>query len=92
MLRRWCATCRSLPLSLAYLLRNLAAITGGAWIGAHHATLHVERSVQGIVQDLIDKSPIVFAGAIRNAEIWARDPTNADGYLLSDGLEFTVCP
>jgi hypothetical protein len=44
------------------------------------------------LQDLIDKSPIVFAGAILNAEIWARDPANADGFLLSDGLEFTVCP
>jgi hypothetical protein len=44
------------------------------------------------LQDLINKSPIVFAGAILNAQIWARDPANPDGFLLSDGLEFTVCP
>ena len=44
------------------------------------------------LQDLIDQSPIVFAETVLNAEIWARDPTNADGYLLSDGLTFAVCP
>jgi len=44
------------------------------------------------LQDLMDKSPIVFAGAILDAQIWARDPANPDGFLLSDGLEFTVCP
>ena len=30
--------------------------------------------------------------SVINAEIWARDPANPDGFMLSDGLEFTVCP
>jgi hypothetical protein len=42
--------------------------------------------------DLINASPIVTSGATIHAEIWARDPANADGFLLSDGLRFTVCP
>jgi hypothetical protein len=43
-------------------------------------------------QDLINASPIVVPGAVIHAEIWARDPANADGYLLSNGLQFAVCP
>ena len=27
-----------------------------------------------------------------HANICPRDPANADGFLLSDGLGFTVCP
>ncbi len=42
--------------------------------------------------DLINASPIVLAGATIHAEIWARDPANPDGFLLSDGLAITVCP
>lgn len=44
------------------------------------------------LQDLIDASTIVVAGAALDVEIWARDPSNPDGFLLSDGLEFGVCP
>jgi hypothetical protein len=44
------------------------------------------------LQDLIDTSPIVVPGAVIEAEIWARDPANPDTFLLSDGLQFTVCP
>ncbi len=44
------------------------------------------------LQDLINASPIVVSGAAINAEIWARDPANPDGFLLSNGLSFTVCP
>ncbi len=44
------------------------------------------------LQDLINASPIVVVGAAINAEIWARDPANPDGFLLSNGLSFTVCP
>jgi hypothetical protein len=44
------------------------------------------------LQDLINASPIVVAGATINAQVWSRDPANADGFLLSDGLQFTVCP
>jgi Beta-propeller repeat len=44
------------------------------------------------LQDLINASTIVVAGAAINAELWARDPANPDGFLLSNGLEFVVCP
>lgn len=27
-----------------------------------------------------------------DAQVWARDPTNQDGFLLSDGVEAVVCP
>ncbi len=56
--------------------------TQGACNGAFTFTL----------QDLIDAAPIVVAGAVINVEIWARDPANPDGFLLSNGLELTVCP
>lgn len=44
------------------------------------------------LQDLIASSPVVSAGAVIHASIWARDPANPDTFLLSDGLEFGVCP
>ena len=44
------------------------------------------------LQDLVDAAPTVTSGAVVNAQIWARDPANPDGFLLSDGIEFTVCP
>ncbi len=44
------------------------------------------------LQDLINASPIIVVGAAINAEIWARDPANPDGFLLSNGLSFNVCP
>jgi hypothetical protein len=37
-------------------------------------------------------APIVTSGATINAQVWARDPANQDGFLLSDGLEVVVCP
>jgi hypothetical protein len=44
------------------------------------------------LQDLINAAPIVVPGAMLNAQVWARDPANADGFLLSNGLEVAVCP
>lgn len=44
------------------------------------------------LQDLMNASPIVVPGAVLNAQVWARDPANADGFLLSNGLEVAVCP
>jgi hypothetical protein len=41
---------------------------------------------------MMDAAPIVAAGATLQMQIWARDPANPDGFLLSDGLELTVCP
>jgi hypothetical protein len=43
------------------------------------------------LQDLINASPIVVPGAVIHAKIWARDSANPDGFLLSNGLELTVC-
>lgn len=42
--------------------------------------------------DLIAASPNATSGATIHAQVWARDPANADGFLLSDGVEVTVCP
>ena len=44
------------------------------------------------LQDLANASPLVTPGAALNVQVWARDPANADGFLLSDALAFTVCP
>jgi hypothetical protein len=44
------------------------------------------------LQELADAAPIVVPGAVLHAQIWARDAASPDGFLLSDGLEFTVCP
>ena len=44
------------------------------------------------LQDLVAASPVVVEGAQIHAEIWARDPANPDGYLLSNALRFNVCP
>lgn len=43
--------------------------------------------------DLMLAGPsLVVPGATLHASLWARDPQNADGFLLSDGLTFVVCP
>ncbi len=42
--------------------------------------------------DLVAASPIVAPGVTLHAEFWARDPQNPDGFLLSNGLQFAVCP
>lgn len=44
------------------------------------------------LEDLIASSPGWSAGTSIHAAIWARDPANPDGYLLSDGVAFSVCP
>ncbi len=44
------------------------------------------------LQDLIDASPIIVEGLSINAEVWGRDAPNPDGFLLSNGLQFTICP
>jgi Beta-propeller repeat len=61
---------------------RLSGGTSGTCNGAFAFTL----------QDLIDTSPIIVQGAVINAEIWGRDPANSDGFLLSNGLQLTVCP
>jgi hypothetical protein len=45
-----------------------------------------------LLLELITASPVVVAGNTLHAQVWARDPANPDGFLLSDGIEFTVCP
>ena len=42
--------------------------------------------------DLIAAAPVVTSGATLHAQVWARDPANQDGFLLSDGLQVVVCP
>ena len=49
-------------------------------------------SISNVAVKQINASPIITQGAVIHAEIWARGPANADGFLLSDGLVFTVCP
>jgi hypothetical protein len=44
------------------------------------------------LQDLVDASPIVVPGAGLHVQLWARDAGGVDGFLLSDGLTFDVCP
>ena len=44
------------------------------------------------VVDLMTAPSGTAASATLHAQIWARDPANADGFLLSNGIEFTVCP
>lgn len=45
-----------------------------------------------MTQDLMRAAPIVTSGATIHAQVWARDPANQDGFLLSVGIEVTVCP
>ncbi len=46
------------------------------------------------LQDVINGNPIiVVAGATMTAGLWFRDPPNTpDGYGLSNGIQFAVCP
>jgi len=44
------------------------------------------------LQDLIEAAPVVVPGAVVQLEFWARDPENADGFLLSNAVQFAVCP
>jgi hypothetical protein len=37
-------------------------------------------------------SGVVVSGATLHAQVWARDPANQDGFMLSDGWTFDVCP
>jgi hypothetical protein len=67
--------------------RSSAQRPRGRW----HAW-HCNGAYSFTLQDMISASPIVALGATINAEIWARDPNNPDGFLLSDGLMFVVCP
>jgi hypothetical protein len=57
-------------------------------ISAHRRSGKVPAVDRGLTRSF----PIVMSCAEISAEIWARDPANADGFLLSDGLRFTVCP
>lgn len=69
----------------APFFRSKAASAGGG-AGSCSGQLVVS------LQDLIAASPIVQAGATIHAQFWARDPDNADGFLLSNGLSLSVCP
>ncbi|HVS18671.1 MAG TPA: SBBP repeat-containing protein [Planctomycetota bacterium] len=65
--------------------RTAAKSSGGGIVpcdGAYAFTL----------QDMIAAAPIVTAGATIHAQVWARDPANADGFLLSNAVEFSACP
>lgn len=65
--------------------RTAAKSSGGGVVpcdGAYSFTL----------QNLVSAAPIVTVGATLNAQVWARDPANPDGFLLSDAVEFVVCP
>jgi hypothetical protein len=42
--------------------------------------------------ELAQASPIIVPGARIHAQLWCRDPANSDGFWLSDGLSFEVCP
>ena len=44
------------------------------------------------LQDLLQVNAGITAGTKVCAEIWARDPANADGSMLSNGLQFIACP
>jgi hypothetical protein len=43
------------------------------------------------LQDLIDAAPAFSAGTALNAQLWVRDAANPDSFLLSNGVQFTVC-
>jgi len=45
-----------------------------------------------MVPDLIAAAPVMPAGAVIRAQVWARHPANQDGCLLSDGVQFVVYP
>lgn len=44
------------------------------------------------LQDLLNALPLQPSGPSVHAQIWARDFGSPDGFLLSDGLAFTLCP
>lgn len=44
------------------------------------------------LQGILNAAPGLTSGATIHAQVWARDPANQDGFLLSDAIEFTVCP
>lgn len=67
------------------LYRTVAVPTGGT-LGTCDGALDLPLSY------LISASPIVVAGADLFVQLWARDPANPDGALLSDGLTFSICP
>lgn len=44
------------------------------------------------LQDLETAQPVLQAGTKVSVQLWARDPANVDGFLLSSGWAFTICP
>jgi hypothetical protein len=45
------------------------------------------------LEDLISQhAGVVTAGATVHTGLWFRDPPSPDGFSLSNGLSFTVCP
>lgn len=61
-------------------------IAGSGSIGA------CDGAVQATLSDLLQAAPTLAPGAGVRVQLWVRDPANADGFLLSDALHFTVCP
>ncbi len=47
---------------------------------------------QYTLADIAAATPLVVAGLELFAQIWSRDPPNADGFALSDAVRFFVCP
>ena len=71
--------------------RNLHAALLGAPDGA---TVNVcDGDYVFSLADLIQTgSSIITAGNTIDAAMWFRDPTGPDGFALSDGIEFILCP
>jgi hypothetical protein len=46
----------------------------------------------GILDLSLAEFTAVVSGARLHAQVWARDPANQDGLLLSAGWTFDVCP
>ncbi len=42
--------------------------------------------------ELVQASNLITPGVQVNAQVWCRDPANMDGFWLSNGLQFVVCP
>jgi hypothetical protein len=71
--------------ALSPLYRTAPALSGGT-LG------ECDGSYTFTLGDLINAQPAIASGTTINAQVWARDPANQDGFLLSDAIEFVVCP
>jgi hypothetical protein len=69
----------------APLFRTAPSATGGS-------TGQCDGLLDFTLAELAAASGVVVSGATLHAQVWARDPANPDGFLLSDGWTFAVCP